>query len=1141
VADRSVMVRLRADISDFQRKMATAGSSTAMFVKQLDSADSRMGNLVQTALALAPALVPISATAVPALAGLTTQLGFAAAGAGVVVSALNGVGDALGAVNDYQLEPTNANLQKMQEAMAELPQSAREFVRFLDKEIMPALDRLQDVAADGFLPDAQDGLDDLLTRLPQVRRMVDELATGAGTLASEMGEGLASDDFDEFFRFLESEAQPTLVTFGRTVGNIFEGLATTLIGLNPLANDFEDALYGWSRGFADIEPDDFTEFVSYVRDVGPDALDALGSLGSALVSIVQAAAPVGAIALPVIEALADVIKVVAESPAGPVLIGTAAGLSAISRAVALFNAANGTALAGFLGKAGKDGAAAGLGYPHAAAGLGILALSMTDLDDNLGVSNTAMGAMLGLMAGPWGAAVGAGAGALLDLAAAGNDSAGAIADLNRAVSSGDIGTIEDQLVGAREALEEALNPDTVADWATVVVDGFKLMLNGMDESSTEYGKLQDQIQAAEEAAARLNGTRGINPLFAEGLGLTGDALDAATSSADEFRESLARVNRALEGRANLRDYQAALDDFTASVKDNGRTLDIGTEKGRANEAALDNIATTALSVAENFKGMNRVRILDQAREDFIDAAMKLDMGKDAAERLATRLGLLDKQRVNPKIDVDNKPAKNKVDEAEDWILGWGRRNAEARADLDDSGRRKKSNAADDWILAWGRSDAAATVDADASAAFGTFYRVNADLMALDGKRATTYIDTVRTVTGPKGAAVFGSADGSTVPDAPGPYRDQFLYGLAQREEVVSNRVGQADRFRPVLKAINADMPRDAIRGMLAGGGTAGDETDAQKKAREAREEARRRAEERRQREEERRQRQLDKQRTKDLLASNLRDEQEQARLELADARRRLKSAKEAGRPKSEILDARLAFKQERSELGDMRDQRREERLEKAAQMQIDAADIAFQAAQDQVDAAERDLQSAETMRDATQQLRDTFAESVSSKFSGSLTGGGLAGLDKTLSGDIARGSAMDATLKALAAAGLDTTGAAAGLFQELASSEDLTTASQLLAAGPDAIAHYEQQFASRAAINYARADFAADASYSALLVQQTSAVAVAEAAKASAEAHAARLETQVQNLQTTMDQQSVKIGQVINGSIVDGWTWGRNR
>jgi hypothetical protein len=57
------------------------------------------------------------------------------------------------------------------------------------------------------------------------------------------------------------------------------------------------------------------------------------------------------------------------------------------------------------------------------------------------------------------------------------------------------------------------------------------------------------------------------------------------------------------------------------------------------------------------------------------------------------------------------------------------------------------------------------------------------------------------------------ADGATVPKTGLPYADRHLYMLADGEEVISNRYGQADRHRELLKAINGNR--------LAGGGTVG--------------------------------------------------------------------------------------------------------------------------------------------------------------------------------------------------------------------------------------------------------------------------------------------------------------------------------
>lgn len=73
---------------------------------------------------------------------------------------------------------------------------------------------------------------------------------------------------------------------------------------------------------------------------------------------------------------------------------------------------------------------------------------------------------------------------------------------------------------------------------------------------------------------------------------------------------------------------------------------------------------------------------------------------------------------------------------------------------------------------------------------------------------------------PGGREPAPSADGSTVPKDGRGYADRYLYLLAPGEEVISNRYGQADRNRQLLKAINAGRLADGgTVGRLAGGGT----------------------------------------------------------------------------------------------------------------------------------------------------------------------------------------------------------------------------------------------------------------------------------------------------------------------------------
>lgn len=766
VADRSVLVRLRADISDFQRKFATAGATTSVFVKNLESADSRMGNLVQTALALAPALVPISATAVPALVGLTSQVGAAAAGVGVLVAAFHGVGGALDALNKYQLDPTDANLKKMREEMHKLPAEGRHFVRFLDQEVMPALDWLQDSAAEGVLPGFEDSISSLMRRLPEVSVLVEDLATRSGDLAAQAGEAIASDELDDFFDFLRTEAGPTLTTLSQTVGNILDGLASSLIGLNPLANDFEDALLDWARGFSEIEPEDFTEFVAYVRDVGPDALDALSAIGGGLVAIVKAAAPVGAVTLPVIEALANVIEVIAESPAGPALIGTAAGLSAVSRSIALFKAANGSALVNTIQGVGKAAptATAGLGKMNqtisamktGAPILAGLALAYSDVDDKAGLSNTTMLATAGLIAGGWGAAVGGAIGLFLDWKAAGAQAEAQ----NRAFEASIAGMSLEELNAGLAETQGLL----------AALGGGDGLANDMasDLLRTRIGLIEHQIDVTKELEAQREAERREAAMaYAEQAGLNLSAAKSTRMTTEQIKAQADAVREVRDaGRSAAESFLA----YSDSIDDSKVSLSEWLREQEESAEALRNFNTNALRAAKN--GLDDGLILSLQ-----------NTGKEGALRM--------KQLANATEDEIGRANK-----------AWRRGQAEMERTEDIAQRLADL------------SPVKVDINAETGRAMTNLRSLETYLKSLPTNK-DIFINVRHRQYGQSGGfgPVDAGADGLTIPGPRHPYGDKVLILAAPSEELISNRHGEADAFRADRAA--GRIPR------YAGGGTVG--------------------------------------------------------------------------------------------------------------------------------------------------------------------------------------------------------------------------------------------------------------------------------------------------------------------------------
>ncbi|HEU5223430.1 MAG TPA: phage tail tape measure protein [Candidatus Lumbricidophila sp.] len=106
-----------------------------------------------------------------------------------------------------------------------------------------------------------------------------------------------------------------------------------------------------------------------------------------------------------------------------------------------------------------------------------------------------------------------------------------------------------------------------------------------------------------------------------------DASKAAADDVDAFTEAIKGMTSAnLDARETARGFQEALDSFDKTVQENGRTLDIHTAAGRANEAALDAIAKAAID--------NSVAIEKQTGNELLSKAALEDGRKALLDKLA---------------------------------------------------------------------------------------------------------------------------------------------------------------------------------------------------------------------------------------------------------------------------------------------------------------------------------------------------------------------------------------------------------------------------------------------------------------------------------------------------------------------------
>lgn len=126
----------------------------------------------------------------------------------------------------------------------------------------------------------------------------------------------------------------------------------------------------------------------------------------------------------------------------------------------------------------------------------------------------------------------------------------------------------------------------------------------------------------------------------------GDAFDAQAEAADAAWDALnAWISDALSAEKAAMNYEAAIDKVTGGLEQNGKTLDITTEKGRANRDILHDIVSAGQDLIKTQleQGASEEElqgIMERTRKDLIDAATQYGMSAQEAEEYADRLGLI---------------------------------------------------------------------------------------------------------------------------------------------------------------------------------------------------------------------------------------------------------------------------------------------------------------------------------------------------------------------------------------------------------------------------------------------------------------------------------------------------------------------
>lgn len=152
------------------------------------------------------------------------------------------------------------------------------------------------------------------------------------------------------------------------------------------------------------------------------------------------------------------------------------------------------------------------------------------------------------------------------------------------------------------------------------------------------------------------------------------SLEEQAQAADEAWKAIKGLSDGLLGIRNAEvGFEAALDKATDSLKENGRTLDINTEKGRANRTALDDIASSGWAWMDQMREQGATDDelrgkMKRTRDEYIKVAEKMGMSKKAAKELADQLGLIP-SKITTDVEVKTADALAGIRKVFDFATG----------------------------------------------------------------------------------------------------------------------------------------------------------------------------------------------------------------------------------------------------------------------------------------------------------------------------------------------------------------------------------------------------------------------------------------------------------------------------------------
>ena len=281
------------------------------------------------------------------------------------------------------------------------------------------------------------------------------------------------------------------------------------------------------------------------------------------------------------------------------------------------------------------------------------------------------------------------------------------------------------------AMDDALKSLVEGGAPDVAAQAFTRLAKEAEAQGTSTEKLRTLLPGYAEALTQTDTqsqlSAGAQAKLGEEVGLTADQLQDQRTEAEKLADALKGLNggaiSAAEGEISFRQ---SLADLSAAVKDNGHSLDVSTEKGRAVKGAFLDAAKAAQDHAQAVAEQTNSQTAGQKALETDIGLLKRQMeqagfSKDAIENL---IGAFAKMPPTAATKVDAKTAgamsdleavKNKVASMKGRTLTMKAPTAEARAQLEALGFKIKNTKGKQVVITVPTGGQKAAVDALAAA------------------------------------------------------------------------------------------------------------------------------------------------------------------------------------------------------------------------------------------------------------------------------------------------------------------------------------------------------------------------------------------------------------------------------------------